>query len=65
MKNLKPIVVWILSLFYLVTFYLLGLILYYLSKVFKILGHLLMFETYSVRSELKDFSKHFTSLGDI
>ena len=39
--------------------------LYYLSKVFKIIGHTFMLEFASAKDELKTFWKHYTNLGDI
>lgn len=69
MKKLKNfgrlILLWILTVVYLITFFWIGLVLYYLSKVFKIIGHTFMLEFNSAKGELKDFFKHYTSLGDI
>nr|DAR52606.1 MAG TPA: hypothetical protein [Caudoviricetes sp.] len=42
-----------------------GHVLYYLSKVFKIIGHTFMLEFASAKDELRTFWKHYTNLGDI
>lgn len=64
-KAVQQVFLIILSILYGVTFYLTGMILYYLSKVFKMVGHALMLEPHSAREEWKTFRKHFTNLGDL
>lgn len=69
MKKLKHFGKWLLTVIitvlYLITFFWIGLVLYYLSKVFKIISHAFMLEFASAKYELQTFWKHYTNLGDI
>ena len=69
MKKIKHFGKWLLTVvitvLYLVTFFWVGHVLYYLSKVFKIIGHTFMLEFASAKDELRMFWKHYTNLGDI
>lgn len=65
MKNfLKKTAICILTVIFL-PFYYLGVLLYYVSKIFKIISHVLMLEFHTVLSDCKDFSRHFKNLGDL
>lgn len=69
MKKIKHFGKWlitvIITILYLATFFWIGLVMYYLSKVFKIIGHAFMLEFASAKDELKTFWKHYTNLGDL
>ena len=69
MKKLKHFGKWLLTVIitvlYLITFFWIGLVLYHLSKVFKIIGHTFMLEFATAKEELRTFWKRYTNLGDI
>lgn len=69
MKKLKHFGKWLLTVIitvlYLVTFGCLGIVFYYLSKVFKIIGHTFLLEFATAKEELRTFWNHYTNLGDI
>lgn len=55
----------VITFLYLITFFWIGLVLYYLSKAVKIIGHTFMLEFATTKDELRTFWKHYTNLGDI
>ena len=69
MKKLKHFGKWLLTVIitvlYLITFFWIGLVLYYLSKVFTIIGHTFTLEFATAKEELRTFWKRYTNLGDI
>lgn len=69
MKKLKHFGKWLLTVIitvlYLVTFGWMGIVFYYLSKVFKIIGHTFLLEFATAKEELRTFWNHYTNLGDI
>ena len=61
----KRLLTVVITILYLVTFFWVGHVLYYLSKVFKIVGQTFILEFASAKDELRTFWKHYTNLGDI
>jgi len=61
----RRLLTFVIIFLYLITFFWIGLVLYYLSKAVKIIGHTFMLEFASAKDELKTFWKHYTNLGDI
>ena len=61
----KCLIIIVITILYLVTFFWVGHMLYYLSKVFKIIGHAFMLEFASAKDEFRMFWKHYTNLRDL
>lgn len=64
MKRCKEIVIIIISVIYLCTFYTLGLLLYFISKAIKIMSYVLTLNFHSAKEECQTFSKHYRTLRD-
>lgn len=69
MKKAKRILLdvlrWIASAFYMLTFYILGLALYYLSKLVRVAGFYLILAPTSAKNELSGFWQVYKAIGDI
>lgn len=56
---------WIASALYMLTFYVLGLVLYYLSKLVRVAGFYLILAPTSARNELSGFWQVYKAIGDV
>lgn len=69
MKKRKIIVLaiirWIASAFYMLTFYMLGLVLYYLSKLVRVAGFYLILAPTSAKNELSGFWQVYKAIGNV
>lgn len=65
MKKCLKILHWILVVSYTISFYLLGLILYLLSKLIRMTGFYLMLSPQSAKSEMSGFWHIYTNMGDM
>lgn len=64
-SKLLKIFISILSLSYVLTFYLSGMLLYYLSKIVRILSFYLMLAPTSAKNELSGFWLIYKAIGDV
>lgn len=58
------VLVWVCIILY-TPILMLGRVLYYLSKLIRALGQLMMLNKHSAREQLRGFWKVYTALGDI
>lgn len=62
---IKSIVFWVLTVLYTLTFYPLGYVLYYLSKIVRVIAFYLSLNPASARNELTGFWRMYRAIDDV
>ncbi|WP_108821067.1 hypothetical protein [Dysgonomonas sp. Marseille-P4361] len=61
----KSFVLWALSVLYVLTFHAVGLVLYYLSKIVRVIAFYLTLNPASARNELTGFWRMYRAIDDM